>query len=129
MFRLSAQRGRTVILAFYPGDETPVCTRQLCDYRDGIDAFAGLGAEVVGISPDDAESHRAFRRHHGLPFTLLSDPGYDAAKLYGCKGMFGMKRGVFIVDSAGLLRYARVETLALFRRHRQELISVLQGLG
>ena len=60
-FTLSAHRGRRILLVFYPGDGTPVCTKQLCDYRDGVEAFAGLGVDVVGVSRDDAESHRRFR--------------------------------------------------------------------
>lgn len=128
-FRLSEQRGQWLVLVFYPGDETPICTRQLCDYRDGIEAFGDLGARVVGVSTDDAASHRAFRERHKLPFTLLSDPDYTAARLYGCKGFLGMRRGVFMLDAEGLVRYAHVEALALFRRHREELLAVLQGLG
>ncbi len=67
-FKLSSQHGQKLLLVFYPGDNTPVCTRQLCDYRDGIEAFAGLGVRVVGISGDGAESHRKFKAKHDLPF-------------------------------------------------------------
>lgn len=108
---------------FYPGDETPVCTRQLCDYRDGIEQFADLGVTVVGISADDVESHRRFRDKHDLPFTLLSDPQLEVAERYGCRGMLGMKRGVFLVDPHGVIQYAHVETVAVFRRSRQELLE------
>ena len=73
-YRLSDHLGEKVLLVFYPGDNTPVCTRQLCDYRDGIESFADLGVSVVGISSDDLESHRKFRSKHDLPFVLLSDP-------------------------------------------------------
>ena len=71
---LSDQAGERVLLVFYPGDNTPVCTAQLCEYRDGIESFAGLGVSVVGISSDNLESHQAFRNKHDLPFVLLSDP-------------------------------------------------------
>ncbi len=127
-YTLSAQRGHRLLLVFYPGDNTPVCTRQLCDYRDGIEAFEGLGVSVVGISKDGGESHRQFKEKHGLPFTLLSDPGLEVAGLYDSKGMLGMKRSVFLVDESGVIRYVHVESLALFRRSREELLDVIAGL-
>ena len=107
-FSLAEQAGQKILLVFYPGDNTPVCTKQLCDYRDGVEAFAGLGVQVVGISDDSAESHRKFRQKYDLPFTLLSDPGLEVAALYDSKGMLGMKRSVFLVDEAG----ATLATLA-----------------
>ena len=128
-FRLEDHLGRKVLLVFYPGDDTPVCTRQLCDYRDGIEAFEGLGVEVVGISNDSVDSHRAFKRKHGLPFTLLSDPDLAVAARYDSKGMLGMKRSVFLLDEAGVVRYRHVETVALFRRHREELLQVIERLS
>lgn len=127
-FRLSDWAGKRLLLVFYPGDDTPVCTRQLCDYRDGVEVFADLGVEVVGISPDDAESHRKFRERHKLPFVLLSDPDLEVAALYGCKALVGMKRGVFLIDEKQVVRYQHVEAVALFRRRREELIEVIQGL-
>lgn len=127
-YRLSDHAGKRLLLVFYPGDNTPVCTRQLCEYRDGIESFAGLGVSVVGISSDDLESHRAFRDKHDLPFVLLSDPDLKVAKLYGCKGTFGMKRAVFLVDEKGTVRYAHVETLALFRRRAEELLDAIREL-
>lgn len=127
-FRLSGYLGQRLLLVFYPGDNTPVCTAQLCDYRDGIEAFAGLGVTVVGISADDIQSHRNFRDKHGLPFILLSDLDYAVAKQYGCKGTLGMKRAVFLVDETGIVRYAHVEALSVFRRKADELLTVIQGL-
>ena len=127
-FRLSDHAGERVLLVFYPGDNTPVCTAQLCEYRDGIESFADLGVTVIGISSDDLESHQDFRAKHDLPFVLLSDPDLQVAKLYGCKGALGMKRAVYLVDEQGLVRYAHVETLALFRRKANELIDVIKGL-
>jgi len=129
IFSLSEQATQRVLLVFYPGDDTPVCTRQLCDYRDGIEQFADLDVEVVGISRDDAESHRRFRERHDLPFTLLSDPDMVVAERYGCKGLLGMKRGVFLVDRDGIVRYAHVESVAVFRRSRDELIEVISQLA
>ena len=98
-FSLADHSGQKILLVFYPGDNTPVCTRQLCDYRDGIEAFEGLDVKVVGISKDDAESHRAFREKHQLPFTLLSDPDLEVAERYDSKGIMGMKRSLFTVST------------------------------
>lgn len=126
-FRLSDHRGRWLLLVFYPGDETPVCTRQLCEYRDGIEEFADLGVDVVGISADSAESHRKFRARRELPFTLLTDADLGVAERYGCKGLLGMKRGVFLVDPKSRCRYAHVETVAVFRRGREELIEAIRA--
>jgi thioredoxin-dependent peroxiredoxin len=127
-FRLSERRGQRLLLVFYPGDDTPVCTRQLCDYRDGIESFRDLGVEVIGISADDAESHRRFRDKHQLPFVLLSDPDLKVAEQYGCKALIGMKRGVFLLDEEQTIRYRHVETVAVFRRRREELIEAIEQL-
>jgi len=127
-YQLSDHLGERVLLVFYPGDNTPVCTAQLCEYRDGIESFAGLGVSVVGISSDDLESHRDFRSKHDLPFALLSDPGLEVAKLYGCKGALGIKRAVFLVDEKGIVRYAHIESLSLFRRRAEQLLEVIRGL-
>lgn len=127
-FALSEHRGEMLLLVFYPGDDTPVCTRQLCDYRDGIEAFKGLNVRVIGISRDDAESHRKFREKHQLPFTLLSDPDLEVAGLYDSKGMLGMKRSLFLVDGDGRIRYLHIETLPVFRRAREEVLAAIESL-
>jgi len=128
VYQLSDYAGERVLLVFYPGDNTPVCTRQLCEYRDGIEAFADLDVSVVGISSDSLDSHLRFRDKHDLPFALLSDPELVVAKQYGCKGTFGMKRAVFLVDEQGSIAYAHVETLALFRRRADELLEAIRLL-
>jgi len=127
-FVLSERGARWTLLVFYPGDDTPVCTRQLCEYRDGIEEFDGLGVDVVGISADDAQSHRRFKEKRDLPFTLLSDPDLEVAERYGCRGALGMKRGVFLIDPERRVRYAHVEAVALFRRRRDELIEVIRSV-
>ena len=127
-FRLEDQTGRKTLLVFYPGDNTPVCTAQLCDYRDGIEAFDGLGVDVVGISGDDGESHRKFREKYDLPFTLLSDPGLQVASKFGVKGLMGPKRSIFLVDEKGIVRYLHIESLSLFRRKKDELIAAIRSL-
>ena len=128
-FSLEDSRGEKVLLVFYPGDNTPVCTRQLCDYRDGIEAFEGLGVRVVGISNDSIDSHRDFKAKHRLPFTLLSDPDLEVAGQYDSKGIMGVKRSVFLLDEEGVIRYLHVETVSLFRRKRDELLEMIEALS
>lgn len=127
-FSLAEMTGQKILLVFYPGDNTPVCTKQLCDYRDGVEAFEGLGVEVVGISSDSADSHQKFREKYRLPFTLLTDPDLKVAALYDSKGVLGMKRSVFLVDESGVIRYAHVESVSVFRRKREELLEVIANL-
>ena len=127
-FSLSKHRGEKILLVFYPGDNTPVCTRQLCEYRDGVEAFEGLGVRVVGISKDDAASHKKFREKHDLPFTLLSDTDLKVAEKYDSKGIMGMKRSIFLVDEQGVIRYLHIESLALFRRSKDELVEAIAQL-
>jgi len=128
VFSLAAHRGERLLLVFYPGDNTPVCTRQLCDYRDGIEAFAGLGVRVVGISNDGADSHRKFKAKYKLPFILLTDPDLAVAQYYDSKGLMGMKRSVFLIDEKGVIRYKHIESLAMFRRSRDELLREIARL-
>jgi peroxiredoxin Q/BCP len=127
-FSLASHRGERLLLVFYPGDNTPVCTLQLCDYRDGVEAFAGMGVQVVGISSDTAGSHRKFKAKYNLPFILLTDADLETAERYDSKGLMGMKRSVFLIDEEGVIRYKHIESLALFRRTRDELLEVIAGL-
>jgi len=82
-FRLSEHRGERVVLLFYPGDETPVCTKQFCSYAEREDELAALDATVVGISAQDVASHRSFQRAHGIPVPLLADTDRTVAEAYG----------------------------------------------
>lgn len=125
---LSSYRGENpVVLAFYPGDETPVCTAQLCDYRDRWEEFSRRGAVVLGISAQSVESHARFAGHHRFPFPLLADPGCRVARAYGVKMPFlkMMKRAVFIIDRVGIVRYRKIEPLPFTRRRSGELLAVL----
>lgn len=116
-WRLSDQRGKVVVLLFYPGDETPICTAQLCSVRDRWEDYAATGAEVVGISSDSVESHRKFAEHHSLPLRLLSDVAGEASRLYGARSLIPGKvaRSVFVIDANGILRYADIRPLGLFK--------------
>lgn len=126
---LSSLRGQRVLLVFYPGDETPVCTAQLCEYRDGFEDFRELNCTVLGISGDDIASHQRFRQRRQLPFTLLSDPDLKVAEHYGAKGLLGLKRACFLIDENGVLRYQHIEMTALLRRRHSELVAALRALG
>jgi peroxiredoxin Q/BCP len=104
--QLSDYRGQWVVLYFYPKDDTPGCTTEACSFRDNIFAFRKLGAVILGISVDDAASHKAFAEKHGLPFPLLADPSKVTAKDYGVlktyMGVMEMaRRDTFIVDPQG----------------------------
>jgi len=128
-WRLSAQRGKTVVLLFYPGDETPICTRQMCSVRDRWEDYRATGAEVVGISTDSVESHRKFAENHELPLRLLSDSDQSVANLYGAKSLIPGKvaRSVFVIDAVGMLRYRDVRPLGLFRPKDDEVIDAINA--
>jgi peroxiredoxin Q/BCP len=102
---LSRLLGRNVVLVFYPGDDTMVCTRQLCEFRDQWNGAESRNTVVYGVNPAGAESHRQFRGKYRLPFPLLVDTGRKVAKLYRCSGLI-VKRTVYLIGPDGLIRYA-----------------------
>ncbi|WP_330333661.1 peroxiredoxin [Streptomyces sp. NBC_00536] len=111
-FTLSAQRGKPVVVAFYPGDNTAVCTKQLCSYSSGFEEFAGLGATVWGISPQDVDSHEGFARRHGLRMPLLADTGREVARAFGVSAPgIGLRRSVFLIAPDGTLHWKHVALL------------------
>ena len=126
-YTLSAERGHPVVLAFYPGDETPVCTRQLCSYQHDLDTLVGLDAILWGISSQDLESHRRFQAHRGLTFPLLSDPDNRVFTTYGL-GTLLNRRAVFVVDADGRIVHAQVHRLGLDYLKAEEIATVLRGL-
>ncbi len=127
-WRLSDHRGKVVVLLFYPGDETPVCTRQLCSVRDRWEDYMATGAEVVGISSDSVESHQKFSDHHNLPLRLLSDADRSVAALYGARSLIPgrVARSVFVIDANGILRYSDVRSIGLTRPKDDAIISVIK---
>ncbi|HEV7858022.1 MAG TPA: peroxiredoxin family protein [Pyrinomonadaceae bacterium] len=124
-WRLSDQRGEVVVLLFYPGDETPICTRQMCSVRDRWDDYAATGALVVGISTDSVESHKNFAEHHGLPMRLLADTGGEVSKAYGARSLLPGRtaRSVFVIDADGILRHRKVQPLGLFRPKDDDILK------
>ena len=127
-WRLSEQRGQVVVLLFYPGDETPVCTRQMCAVRDNWAEYAATGAEVVGISTDSVESHRKFAAHHELPLRLLADVEGRARELYGARSLLPGRtaRSVFVIDAAGVVRYRDVRPVGLMRPRDADILKAIR---
>jgi len=104
--KLSALRGKGVVLVFYPGDDTPGCTRQLCEFRDEWKAAKARGVKVFGVNPQGAQSHAKFREKFKLPFPLLVDRGSKVAALYHADGLI-VKRTVYLIGPDGVIRFAR----------------------
>ncbi len=122
---------KPLLLAFYPGDFTPVCTKQLCNYRDSLSDFEGWGIRVVGVSKNDIVSHKRFKEQYQIPFTLLYDPKNLIARAYGCQSrlIFGMvSRAVFIINQGGVILYQYIEPTPLTRRNSDELVNIVKTL-
>jgi|SRR5579864_8076576 len=130
-YSLSDYRGAPLVLAFYPGDNTPVCTMQLSNYSHDIDRFRDLGAAVLAISPQDVESHEQFSEDNGgFAFPLLADTDKKVAKAYDVPGPMGFyRRSVFVVDGTGVIRYVHRSLAGLSFRPVDELIDALQELS
>ena len=129
-FRLSKQRGRHVVLYFYPKDDTPGCTAEACSFRDQYEDFQDLGAEVVGISSDSENSHQKFTAKHNLPFELLADTGGLVRKLYEVpRALLGLLPGrvTFVIDKKGVIQYI-FNSLSGATDHVSNAMDVLRGL-
>ena len=128
-YSLAEFRGHPVVLVFYPGDDTPVCTKQLNSYNDDLEQFSEMNAQVLGISAQDVSSHDAFSGKHGFEFPLLADSDKAVAGLYGTLGPIGFpRRSVFIVDGDGVVRYAHRAIAGLTFRPVRELIGELEKI-
>ena len=128
-FRLSEHRGERVVLLFYPGDNTMVCTKQFCSYRDRTEDFAALGATVVGISSQDLASHEAFKAKHSLNVPLLADVDKQVAKAYGAfSPPLGTKRAVIVIDEQGVVRHRHDHLLGLDYQTVDDLRAALEEL-
>jgi thioredoxin-dependent peroxiredoxin len=129
IFRLSDHRGKRVVLLFYPGDNTAVCTKQFCSYRDNADAFGELDATVVGISSQSVDSHQGWSEKHRLNVPLLADEGGDVAKAYGAHTpIVGTKRAVIVIDEDGIVRYRHDHLLGLDYQSVDDLREALATL-
>jgi peroxiredoxin Q/BCP len=128
-FSLSARRGSWVVLAFYPGDFTPTCTKQFCNYRDGREQIDDLDADVVGISPQDIASHEKFIAEHNLTVPLAADVDKDVARRYGVLAGPLVRRAIFILDEAGIIRYRKVSLVGLGYESLEDIEQELAKLG
>ena len=130
-WKLSDHRDKTVVLLFYPGDNTPVCTAQLCSVRDHWSEYQATGAEVVGISTDSVESHEGFAEKHQLPLRLLSDPDGKVSAEYGMKSWLPGRsaRGVVVIDKEGKIAYHKVQALSLFKPKDDDVLTAIAKAG
>jgi thioredoxin-dependent peroxiredoxin len=127
-FRLSEHRGERVVLLFYPGDNTPVCKKQFCSYRDRADDFAALDATVVGISSQGLDSHQGFIDKDGLTVPLLADVDKAVAKAYSASNRLGTKRAVIVIDEVGIVRHRHDHLLGLDFQTVDDLKAALEAL-
>ena len=130
---LSDYRGQTIVLYFYPKDDTPGCTKEACSFRDNHQALQSAGAIVLGVSADDAASHQKFREKYDLPFPLLVDSGAEVSSAYGAWGekvlygkkVIGMTRSTFIIGPDGAL--TKVWKRATAEGHGEQVLKFLQS--
>jgi len=120
---------KALVVYFYPKDETFGCTIEACSFRDAYEDFVAAGADVIGVSRDDAASHASFKAHHRLPFTLLTDPGGKLGKSWGVGGSFiSAGRVTFVFDKSGILRH-RFDSKIRFGKHVDEALDVVKRLA
>jgi peroxiredoxin Q/BCP len=128
-FRLSEHRGERVVLLFYPGDQTMVCTKQFCSYRDRTEDFAALDATIVGISAQDLDSHRGFIEKNNLIVPLLADVDKQVARAYSAySSRLGTKRAVIVIDEDGIVRHRHDHLLGLDFQSVDDLKAALDTL-
>lgn len=127
-WKLSEHAGKIVVLLFYPGDNTPVCTKQMCSVRDNWADYATTGALVVGISTDSAASHKDFAKKYDLPLTLLSDADGAVAKTYDARSWLPNRaaRAVVVIDKDRIIRHHQVQSLSIFRPKDDEVLQAIR---
>ena len=128
-YSLSDYRGQVVVVVFYPGDNTPVCTRQLNAYTEDIESFTDAGAQVLAISPQSVVSHDEFScKQGGFGFPLLADAEKVVGETYGILGPLGFyRRSAFVVDAEGIVRYAHRAVAGLTFRSTKELVAAVNA--
>jgi len=128
-YTLSEYRGRKVVLAFYPGDNTPGCTRQMCSYRDEFAVFEGVQAVLLGISPQDVDSHEQWAQKRNLQFPLLADTNRMVARQYGVAApVIGIRRSVFVIDAEGIVRYKDMKLIGATFEKADKLAGILSSI-
>ena len=127
-YSLADYAGHPVVIVFYPGDDTPVCTKQLNSYNNDLSEFEQVGAQILAISAQDVASHDKFSGKHGFGFPLLADADKAVAALYGTLGPLGFpRRSVFVVDAGGIIRYAHRAIAGLTFRPVSELVQAVKN--
>lgn len=127
---LSDYSGRPIVLVFYPGDETPICVKQLNAYNDGLDRFAELDAQVLAVSAQGLDSKTEFASKYGFSFPLMADVDKRVAASYGTLGPIGFpRRSVFIIDRDGIIRYVHRAIAGLTFRPVDELVAEVTRLS
>ncbi|HSP98009.1 MAG TPA: peroxiredoxin, partial [Candidatus Dormibacteraeota bacterium] len=117
-----------VLLVFYPGDDTPVCTKQLCNYRDNLGVFGEMGVQVVAINPQSVESHRGFADKHKLPFAVVADSGGKVCRQYGALNFLGMaKRALVLIGKDGRIKWRRTD-FPIFHQTAEDVRKAVAGL-
>ncbi len=125
---LADYSGKKVLLVFYPGDDTPVCTTQLCSYRDNFSQFTNRGVNILGISTNSVESHKSFSSRHELPFPILSDTEHSVSKLYDAMSFLGMSQRAYVyIDEHGVVQLSFSEMLPLFYKTTQDLLEQIDA--
>jgi len=126
---LSDHRGKVVVLMFYPGDDTPVCTKEMCSVRDHWSHYQATGAEVVGISTDSVDSHERFSEKYDLPLRLLSDSEGKVRDLYGAKSLIPGRTGraEFVIDPQGKIAYQKIRPIGLFRPSDEDVLAAIKA--
>jgi len=126
-YTLSEFLGQPVVLVFYPGDDTPVCTKQLNSYNDDLLQFENVGAQVLAVSAQDMASHEKFSSKYGFQFPLLADTDKSVASAYGILGPLGFpRRSVFVIDREGVIRYAHRSIAGLSFKSTDELVNAVK---
>jgi peroxiredoxin Q/BCP len=128
-YSLDEYRGQVVVLVFYPGDSTPVCTRQLNAYTEDIESFTDVGAQVLAVSPQSVQSHDDFScKQGGFAFPLLADTDKAVGEAYGILGPLGFyRRSAFVIDAQGIVRYAHKAVAGLTFRSTDELVAAVRA--
>ncbi len=131
--KLSDYRGQSVVLYFYPKDDTPGCTKEACNFRDDYGAYQRAGVTILGVSPDPPNKHTQFKSKYSLPFTLLADEGHKVCELYGVWGpkkfmgreYEGVLRTTFLIDAEG--KIVKVFEKVKPEQHSAEVLGALQA--
>lgn len=125
---LQDHKGKTVVLMFYPGDNTPVCTKQMCSVRDNWEDYQETGAEIVGISTDSVDSHKGFSVQYNFPFPLLSDEENNVINLYEVKSWFPNRaaRAIVVIDKNGKIAYHKAQAVSLIRPKDKDVLDAIK---